>query len=153
QRDNGRLIETLKRLRDLGNSVVVVEHDVETILAADHIVDMGPGAGQAGGRVVADGPPAAIVASPDSLTGKYLARAMRISVPGRRNRPGAKKLELRGATGNNLKGVTLELPIGLFVCVTGVSGSGKSTLVNDTLHAALARHLYGSAAEPAPHES
>ena len=153
QRDNGRLIETLKRLRDLGNSVIVVEHDEETILAADHVVDMGPGAGQAGGRVVADGPPAAIVASSDSLTGKYLARAMQISVPRLRNRPGAKQLVLRGAAGNNLKGVTLELPVGLFVCVTGVSGSGKSTLVNDTLHAALARHLYGSAAEPAPHES
>jgi len=153
QRDNGRLIETLKRLRDLGNSVIVVEHDEETILAADHVVDMGPGAGQAGGRVVAEGPPEAIVASPDSLTGKYLARAMRIEVPRLRNRPGKKQLVLRGATGNNLKGITFELPVGLFVCVTGVSGSGKSTIVNDTLYAALARHLYGSAAEPAPHES
>jgi len=153
QRDNGRLIETLKRLRDLGNSVIVVEHDEETILAADHVVDMGPGAGQAGGRVVAEGAPGAIVAAPDSLTGKYLSRAMRIDVPRLRHRPGAKSLVLRGASGNNLKGVTVELPVGLFVCVTGVSGSGKSTLVNDTLYAALARHLYGSAAEPAPHES
>jgi excinuclease ABC subunit A len=153
QRDNGRLIETLKRLRDLGNSVVVVEHDEETILAADHVVDMGPGAGQAGGRVVAEGTPEAIIASPDSVTGKYLSRAMQISVPRLRNRPGAKQLVLRGAAGNNLKALTLELPVGLFVCVTGVSGSGKSTLVNDTLYAALARHLYGSAAEPAPHEA
>jgi len=153
QRDNGRLIETLKRLRDLGNTVIVVEHDAETILAADHVVDMGPGAGQAGGRIVAEGPPPAILAAPDSLTGKYLARALQIAVPRLRNRPGAKSLSLRGASGNNLKKVTLELPVGLFVCVTGVSGSGKSTLVNDTLYAALARHLYGSAAEPAPHES
>jgi len=153
QRDNGRLIETLKRLRDLGNSVIVVEHDEETILAADHVLDMGPGAGQAGGRVVAEGAPAAIVASEDSLTGKYLARAMQISVPRLRNRAGAKQLVVHSATGNNLKAITLELPVGLFVCITGVSGSGKSTLVNDTLYAALARHLYGSAAEPAPHES
>ncbi|MBI1942836.1 MAG: excinuclease ABC subunit UvrA [Betaproteobacteria bacterium] len=153
QRDNARLIETLKRLRDLGNSVVVVEHDEEAIRAADHVVDMGPGAGQAGGSVVAEGPPAAIIACAESLTGKYLAHALSIGVPRLRNRPGPKRLVLRGATGNNLKQATLELPLGLFVCVTGVSGSGKSTLVNDTLYAVLARHLYGSAAEPAPHES
>ena len=153
QRDNARLIGTLQRLRDLGNSVVVVEHDEEAIRAADYVVDMGPGAGRAGGRIVAEGPPAAIIAAKDSLTGQYLAHALSIGVPRLRNRPGAKRLVLRGASGNNLKQATLELPLGLFVCVTGVSGSGKSTLINDTLYAAIARYLYGSAAEPAPHDS
>jgi excinuclease ABC subunit A len=153
QRDNARLIETLKRLRDLGNSVVVVEHDEEAIRAADYVVDMGPGAGQAGGQVVAEGTPEQIIAHPDSLTGKYLAHALSIAVPRLRNRPGPKRLTVRGAEGNNLKKATLELPVGLFVCVTGVSGSGKSTLINDTLYAAVARHLYGSLAQPAPHES
>jgi excinuclease ABC subunit A len=153
QRDNARLIETLKRLRDLGNSVVVVEHDEDAILAADHVVDMGPGAGRAGGRIVAEGTPAEIIAAESSLTGKYLAHALSVSVPRLRNRPGPKRLVLRQAAGNNLKQATLELPVGLFVCVTGVSGSGKSTLVNDTLYAAVARHLYGAQAEPAPHAS
>ena len=154
QRDNARLIGTLKHLRDLGNSVIVVEHDEEAILAADYVVDMGPGAGEAGGRVIAEGPPAAILADANSLTGKYLSRALSIEVPGLRNRPSAKKrLRIRGATGNNLKAVDLSLPVGLFVCVTGVSGSGKSTLINDTLYAAVARHLYGSSAEPAPHQA
>ncbi|MCC6213029.1 MAG: excinuclease ABC subunit UvrA [Burkholderiales bacterium] len=151
QRDNARLIETLKRLRDLGNSVIVVEHDEDAIRAADHVVDMGPGAGRAGGRIVAEGTPAQIVASPESLTGRYLARALSIAVPRQRRRPGAKRLVVREASGNNLKQATLELPVGLLVCVTGVSGSGKSTLVNDTLYAAAARHLYGSQSEPAPH--
>ncbi len=153
QRDNARLIDTLKRLRDLGNSVIVVEHDEEAIRAADYVVDMGPGAGHAGGRVVAEGTPEQIIASADSLTGKYLAHAISIAIPRLRNRPGAKRLVVREASGNNLKRATLDLPVGLFVCVTGVSGSGKSTLVNDTMYAAVARHLYGSAAEPAPHES
>jgi len=154
QRDNARLIETLKRLRDLGNSVIVVEHDAEAILAADHVVDMGPGAGVAGGRVVAEGPPEAILESESSLTGKYLSHRLRIAVPRLRNRPSAKRaLRIRGASGNNLKQVEFELPVGLFVCVTGVSGSGKSTLVNDTLYRAAARHLYGSTDEPAPYES
>jgi len=153
QRDNARLIETLKHLRDLGNSVVVVEHDEEAIRAADYVVDMGPGAGRAGGEIVAEGTPAQILASPDSLTGKYLAHAISIRVPRLRNRPGSKTLTVREASGNNLKKATLALPVGLFVCVTGVSGSGKSTLVNDTMYAAVARHLYGSQAEPAPHDS
>ncbi len=153
QRDNARLIATLKRLRDLGNSVIVVEHDEEAIRAADHVVDMGPGAGRAGGGVVAEGPPEAVIASESSLTGRYLSGSLHIEVPRRRNRPGPRRLVLRGASANNLKQVTLELPVGLFVCVTGVSGSGKSTLVNDTLYVAVARHLYGSALEPAPHES
>jgi excinuclease ABC subunit A len=152
QRDNERLIGTLKHLRDQGNSVIVVEHDEEAIRAADHVVDMGPGAGQAGGHIVAEGTPAAIIANPASLTGRYLSRQLSIPVPGQRNRP-KNKLLIRGARGNNLKEVDLSLPLGLLVCVTGVSGSGKSTLINDTLYAAVARHLYGSSAEPAPHES
>ena len=153
QRDNARLIETLKRLRDLGNSVIVVEHDEEAIRAADHVVDMGPGAGEAGGRIVAQGPPAEIISSAESLTGRYLARALSIEVPRLRNRPGKNRISVKGARGNNLKDVELELPLGLLVCVTGVSGSGKSTLINDTLYAAVARQLYGAAAEPAPHDA
>jgi excinuclease ABC subunit A len=154
QRDNARLIGTLKRLRDLGNSVIVVEHDEEAIRAADYVVDMGPGAGEAGGHIVAEGPPEAILASEYSLTGQYLSRRLRIAVPRLRNRPSAKRaLRIRGASGNNLQRAELELPVGLFVCVTGVSGSGKSTLINDTLYRAVARHLYGSTDEPAPHES
>ena len=153
QRDNARLIQTLKRLRDLGNSVIVVEHDEEAIRAADHVVDMGPGAGEAGGHVVAEGPPAAIIANEESLTGRYLGRALRIEIPAARHPRGAKQLVLCGASGNNLRNVRLSIPVGLLVCVTGVSGSGKSTLINDTMYAAVARHLYGSALEPAPHES
>ena len=153
QRDNARLIATLKQLRDLGNSVIVVEHDEEAIRAADYVVDMGPGAGEAGGRVVAEGAPREILANPESLTGRYLSRALAIPVPRLRNRPGKDRIAITGARGNNLKGVELSLPLGLLVCVTGVSGSGKSTLINDTLYAAVARHLYGSAREPAPHES
>jgi len=153
QRDNERLIATLKHLRDLGNSVIVVEHDEEAIRAADHVVDMGPGAGEAGGHVVAEGAPSEIIANPKSLTGRYLSRALKIQVPRLRNRPGASRISIKGAKGNNLKEVDLSLPLGLLVCVTGLSGSGKSTLINDTLYAAAARHLYGSAAEPAPHES
>jgi excinuclease ABC subunit A len=154
QRDNARLIETLKHLRDLGNSVIVVEHDEEAIRAADYVVDMGPGAGEAGGHIVAEGPPEAILASESSLTGQYLSRRLRIAVPRLRNRPSAKRaLRICGASGNNLKHAEFVLPVGLFVCITGVSGSGKSTLINDTLFRAVARHLYGSADEPAPHES
>ncbi|HEY2335796.1 MAG TPA: excinuclease ABC subunit UvrA [Burkholderiales bacterium] len=153
QRDNARLIEMLKRLRDLGNSVIVVEHDEEAIRAADYVVDMGPGAGEAGGRIVAEGVPAEVIANPASLTGRYLSGELTIHAPRLRNRPDGKTLVVSGARGNNLKEVDLELPLGLFVCVTGVSGSGKSTLINDTLYAAAARHLYGSTAEPAPHDS
>ncbi len=154
QRDNARLIETLKRLRDLGNSVIVVEHDEEAIRAADYVVDMGPGAGVAGGNIVAEGPPEAILASESSLTGQYLSRRLRIAVPRLRNRPSAKRaLRIHGASGNNLKNVEFTLPVGLLVCVAGVSGSGKSTLINDTLYRAVARHLHGSTDEPAAHAS
>jgi len=154
QRDNARLIETLQHLRDLGNSVIVVEHDAEAILAADHVIDMGPGAGEAGGRIVAEGPPATILESESSLTGKYLSHRLNIDVPRQRQHRNPRQLlRIAGASGNNLKRVELELPVGLLVCVTGVSGSGKSTLVNDTLYRVLARHLYGSSDEPAPCEA
>jgi excinuclease ABC subunit A len=153
QRDNARLIDTLQRLRDLGNSVIVVEHDEEAIRAADYVLDMGPGAGEAGGHIVAEGTLADILASRESLTGRYLARELAIELPTRRNRPGEPRLVVTGARGNNLKDVELSLPLGLLVCITGVSGSGKSTLINDTLYAAVARELYGSATDPAPHDA
>ncbi|QDX82283.1 excinuclease ABC subunit A [Denitratisoma sp. DHT3] len=152
QRDNSRLLDTLTYLRDLGNTVIVVEHDQEAIECADHVVDMGPGAGEHGGRVVAQGAPREVEAHPDSLTGAYLSGRRRIEVPKRRTAPDAERqLRIGNARGNNLAGVDLALPVGLFTCVTGVSGSGKSTLINDTLYAAAARHLYGSAIEPAPY--
>ncbi len=153
QRDNDRLLATLKHLRDLGNSVIVVEHDAEAILAADHVVDMGPGAGEHGGQIVAQGTPDDIRRAAHSLTGQYLAGRRQIPIPARRHRVDPERvLTITGASGNNLKGITLTLPVGLFVCVTGVSGSGKSTLINDTLYHAIARHLYGSTTEPAPYE-
>ncbi len=151
QRDNDRLIGTLQHLRDLGNSVLVVEHDEDAIRAADHVVDMGPGAGIHGGFVVAQGSPADIEASPTSLTGAYLSGREKIPLPSERVAPGDKFLKLIGASGHNLRDVTLELPVGLFTAVTGVSGSGKSTLINDTLYAAVSRHLYRSSTEPAPY--
>jgi excinuclease ABC subunit A len=151
QRDNDRLLSTLKHLRDLGNSVIVVEHDHDAISAADYIVDMGPGAGEHGGQIVARGTPEEIRMAPHSLTGQYLAGHRQIPMPARRLRVDLGRiLTITGATGNNLRGITLNLPVGLFVCVTGVSGSGKSTLINDTLYHAIARHLYGSTTEPAP---
>ena len=150
QRDNDRLIDTLKHLRDIGNSVLVVEHDEDMMRAADHVIDMGPGAGVHGGRVVAQGTYEQVKANPNSLTGRYLAQTLRIAVPANRH-PYANTdtLKLINASGNNLKGVSVEFPIGLFTCVTGVSGSGKSTLVNDTLYKAVARHLYRAHDEPA----
>ncbi|MCC9596671.1 MULTISPECIES: excinuclease ABC subunit UvrA [unclassified Rubrivivax] len=154
QRDNERLIGTLQHLRDLGNSVLVVEHDEDMIRAADHVVDMGPGAGVHGGRVIAQGTPDEVAADPESLTGRYLAHTLRIEVPQRRVAADAERGVLRivGARGHNLKGVDVEIPVGLLTCVTGVSGSGKSTLVNDTLYTAVAKRLYQAHAEPAEHE-
>jgi excinuclease ABC subunit A len=150
QRDNDRLLSTLKHLRDLGNSVIVVEHDHDAIQAADYIVDMGPGAGEHGGQVVAQGTPEEIRMAAHSLTGQYLAGHRQIPMPSRRLRVDlGRVLTITGAAGNNLREVNLSLPVGLFVCVTGVSGSGKSTLINDTLYHAVARHLYGSTTEPA----
>jgi excinuclease ABC subunit A len=157
QRDNDRLLSTLRGLRDLGNSVVVVEHDEETILAADHILDMGPGAGPRGGEIVATGTPAEILANPASLTGQFLSGNAKISVPRIRNRPPVKQapgpgwLTVIDASENNLKNITVGFPVGLFTVVTGVSGSGKSTLVNDILHRALARQFYGAKDLPGEH--
>jgi excinuclease ABC subunit A len=152
QRDNSRLLETLTRLRDLGNTVIVVEHDLEAIEAADYVVDMGPGAGEHGGRVVAEGTPAQVAANSASPTGAYLSGRREIAIPAKRTPPDAlRQLKIVDSSGNNLKHVDLQIPVGLFTCITGVSGSGKSTLINDTLYAAAARHLYGSALEPAPH--
>jgi excinuclease ABC subunit A len=153
QRDNARLLGTLAHLRDLGNTVIVVEHDEEAIETADYVVDMGPGAGEHGGRIVAQGTPKQVEANPDSLTGAYLSGRRAIAVPKKRTAPDAERqLSVIGATGNNLKNVDAHIPVGLLTCITGVSGSGKSTLINDTLYAAAARHLYGSSIEPAPHE-
>jgi len=154
QRDNDRLIATLQHLRDLGNSVIVVEHDEDMIRQADWVVDMGPGAGEHGGRVVAQGTPAGVQADPASLTGRYLSGARAIPVPDRREvGPEQSWLELRGCSGNNLKNVDLRIPAGRLVCVTGVSGSGKSTLVSDTLATAVSRALHHAQAEPAPYDS
>ena len=151
QRDNDRLLGTLKRLRDMGNSVIVVEHDADAIQAADHVVDMGPGAGEHGGMIVAQGTPQEVCANQHSLTGDYLSGRRNIETPKKYLPPDPERmLQIQGACGNNLKHVTLNLPVGLLVCVTGVSGSGKSTLINDTLYNAVAQHLYGSNAEPAP---
>ena len=181
QRDNDRLIDTLKHLRDIGNSVLVVEHDEDMIRAADHCIDMGPGAGVHGGRVMAQGTPAEIEANPESLTGRYMSGALAIAVPDKRrdwllqqttvqaaqpvannvfgspvmpaNRTVAKQaLTVVGARGHNLQNVTVEFPVGLFTCVTGVSGSGKSTVVNDTLYAAVARQIHRAHEEPAAHD-
>src|SRR5260221_2854757 len=146
QRDNQRLIETLRRLRDLGNTVLVVEHDEETIRAADHVVDFGPGAGHLGGRVVFSGSPEELVQHPESLTGAYLSGRVRIAQPRPEERRKSKTaIVIRGATENNLKGIDVRFPVGILTAVTGVSGAGKSSLVNGILPPALARHLHGSA--------
>jgi excinuclease ABC subunit A len=171
QRDNDRLIDTLKHLRNIGNSVIVVEHDEDMIRAADHCIDMGPGAGVHGGRVMAQGTPAEVEANPNSLTGQYLAQALRIEVPKKRlpflavpaeqlaaqrllnkQAPEKQVIRIHGARGNNLKDVTVDFPVGLLTCVTGVSGSGKSTLVNDTLYKAAAHSIHRAHDEPAAHD-
>ena len=151
QRDNNRLLATLKRLRDLGNTVIVVEHDEDAILQADYLVDMGPGAGIHGGRVVARGTAADIMAAPESLTGQYLTRQRQIDIPSARRR-GRGKLTLAGARANNLDGISVDFPLATFTCVTGVSGGGKSTLVIDTLYKTLARRLHGSRLHPGEHD-
>ena len=154
QRDNTRLLDTLTRLRDLGNTVIVVEHDEEAIMTADHVVDIGPGAGIHGGEVIAEGTPAKIKASRKSLTGKYLTGEMEVPVPKKRRDTKANKvISVKGARGNNLKNVSAEIPLGTFTCVTGVSGGGKSTLLIDTLYKSLARKLNNARATPAEHET
>src|SRR5271165_7126259 len=153
QRDNARLLDTLRRLRGLGNSVLVVEHDEDAILTADHVVDIGPGAGVHGGHIIAEGTPAEIAANPNSLTGQFLSGERTVAIPARRRaRDPGRELAIVGARGNNLKNITAAIPLGLFTCVTGVSGGGKSTLVIDTLYKAAARHLNGASDPPAPHE-
>ncbi len=151
QRDNLRLIQALKNLRDIGNSVIVVEHDKETILSADYIVDIGPGAGVHGGKVVAIGTPKELLGL-NTLTCKYLNGKKEIAVPHLRRKPNGNYLILKGAKGNNLKNVTMTLPLGIFVCITGVSGSGKSTLINETLYPILSKHFYRAEAKPLPFE-
>ena len=153
QRDNERLLGTLRRLRDLGNTVLVVEHDEDAIRAADHLIDMGPAAGINGGHVIAEGTPAEVAANPKSLTGDYLSGRRMIPVPAMR-RPMQKDrvLKVVGARGNNLKNISAGFPLGTFTCVTGVSGGGKSTLVVDTLYKAAARRLMGSGTVPTAHD-
>ncbi len=154
QRDNDRLLETLKRLRDLGNSVIVVEHDEDAILTADHVIDMGPAAGVHGGQIIAEGTPDEVMASPKSLTADYLNGTKEIPIPTRRPVEKAKrKVTLKGATGNNLKNVDATIPLGSFTCITGVSGGGKSTLIIETLYKALARKLNGASSPPQPYQS
>ena len=154
QRDNARLLETLRRLRDLGNTVIVVEHDEDAILAADHVVDIGPGAGVHGGRVIAEGTPDDIMSNAESLTGQYISGVRQVPVPKQRRKlQKGRALGVEGARGNNLQKVSADIPLGLFTCVTGVSGGGKSTFLIDTVYKAAARKLNGAREQPAPHDS
>jgi excinuclease ABC subunit A len=150
QRDNDRLLDTLKRLRDIGNSVIVVEHDQDAIMEADYVIDIGPGAGEHGGRIVAEGTPQQIKDNPNSVTGEYLSGKRQITYNKKRTAPDpARWMKLTHATGNNLKDVTLKLPVGLLSCITGVSGSGKSTLI--TTHCIELSPIIYTAAAPSPH--
>src|SRR4029078_11437622 len=153
QRDNGRLLATLEQLRDLGNTVIVVEHDEETMRAADHVIDMRPGAGKHGGEVIAEGTVDEIARAPQSITGKYLSGEMKIAIPDERRRFDPKKsIRIHNAREHNLRNVDAEIPLGLFVAITGVSGSGKSTLIEDILHRTLARHFYRARVIPGAHD-
>ena len=152
QRDNARLLDTLKRLRDLGNTVIVVEHDEDAIRLADYVLDIGPGAGMHGGHIVAQGTPAEIMKNPNSLTGKYLTGEMSVAIPERKPPNHRRTIKVVNARGNNLKNVSAEIPLGLFTCVTGVSGGGKSTLLIDTLYKAIARKLNNASEGAAPHD-
>lgn len=151
-RDNARLLATLKGLRDLGNTVLVVEHDEETIRSADWVIDLGPGAGEHGGYVVAEGPVEVILTHPQSLTGAYLSGRMQVPMPTQRRKGNGKWLTIVGARANNLKNLTVRIPLGRFVCITGVSGSGKSTLMIDVLYKALARELHGARTQPGEYD-
>jgi excinuclease ABC subunit A len=152
QRDNDRLIKTLEQMRDLGNTLIVVEHDEDTMMAADYIIDIGPGAGIHGGQVVAQGTPSEIMAHPDSLTGQYLSGRRFIPIPLERRKPNGNWLEIKGAKENNLRNVNVKIPLGVFSCVTGVSGSGKSTLINEILYKTLAKQLNGAKTRPGEHK-
>jgi excinuclease ABC subunit A len=151
-RDNERLLTLLRELQEAGNSVLVVEHDRETILAADHVIDLGPGAGVAGGKVIAHGSPAEIMASEASLTGGFLSGRLQMPAPERRRKGDGRTLSLRGARAHNLKGIDLDIPLGTITCISGVSGSGKSSLITDTIYPALARRLHGAEVKPGPYD-
>ncbi|WP_417815139.1 excinuclease ABC subunit UvrA [Thalassospira alkalitolerans] len=153
QRDNDRLLETLKRLRDLGNTVIVVEHDEDAIRAADYVVDMGPGAGIHGGHIVAEGTPEQIQQNPNSLTGKYLTGVEQIAIPKERRKGNKKSISIKGARANNLQGIDVNFPLGKFICVTGVSGGGKSSLVIETLYKALAKRMHNARNQPGAHDA
>ncbi len=153
QRDNDRLIETLKQMRDLDNTLIVVEHDEDTMLAADWLIDIGPGAGEHGGEIVASGTPENVMADENSLTGRYLSGKEFIPVPSKRKKADKRKIKVTGASENNLKNVSAEIPIGLMTVVTGVSGSGKSTLVNEIIYKSLAKELYKGKVKPGKYRS
>ena len=148
QRDNDRLIETLKNMRDIGNTLIVVEHDEDTMMAADYLIDVGPGAGVHGGEIIAAGTPEQVMKNKKSLTGQYLSGKKFIPLPAERRKPDGRFIKIKGATENNLKNVSVDIPLGVFTAVTGVSGSGKSTLVNEILYKSLAQKLNRSRVKP-----